>query len=230
MARGHALSQGRNYITIADISLVIRVVLSTASTERVRVFQTLLNFGGALTTSQISDYLDFARPTDRLVSLYKYGGLLTYSRHQDYPYYEYLEYLSEHRIEIDSVQNAVGYQKLWRFILRRLEQRFPERNYNRAIKIPETKDVLPDFFIDLQKLLLNKLRPERYDLAWEVYSSLEEYKGIKDNINDDEISLLKYFKAELSNSNNLTDTFHPIKNLIKELREQDIKSFMESTF
>ena len=65
LARGHALCQGRNYITIDDISLVINVVLSTASTERVRVFQTLLNFGGALTTVQISDYLDFARPTAR---------------------------------------------------------------------------------------------------------------------------------------------------------------------
>jgi len=65
LARGHALSQGRNYIGENDISLVIKVVLSTASTERIRVFQTLLNFGGALTTTQISDYLDFARPTAR---------------------------------------------------------------------------------------------------------------------------------------------------------------------
>jgi len=65
LARGQALSQGRNYIIKNDISLVIKVVLSTASTERVRVFQTLLNFGGTLTTAQISDYLDFARPTAR---------------------------------------------------------------------------------------------------------------------------------------------------------------------
>lgn len=48
LARGHALSRGRNYITIDDISIVIRVVFSTASTERVNIFETLLNFGGSL--------------------------------------------------------------------------------------------------------------------------------------------------------------------------------------
>jgi predicted transcriptional regulator len=65
LARGHALSQGRNYIILTDVSLLIRVVLSTASTERVRALESLLNFGGALTTAQLSDYLDFARPTAR---------------------------------------------------------------------------------------------------------------------------------------------------------------------
>lgn len=58
LARGHALSQGRNYITIDDIPLITRVVLSTASIERARIFETLLNFGGQLTTRQIEDYLN----------------------------------------------------------------------------------------------------------------------------------------------------------------------------
>jgi hypothetical protein len=57
LARGHALSQGRNYITINDLSLVIQVVFSTASKERVTIFDLLLNFGGELTTKQIVDYL-----------------------------------------------------------------------------------------------------------------------------------------------------------------------------
>lgn len=63
LARGHALSQGRNYLTEDDISIVIRVVLSTASTERVRIFELLLNFGGCLTTRQIMDYLNTSAPT-----------------------------------------------------------------------------------------------------------------------------------------------------------------------
>jgi hypothetical protein len=50
LARGHALSQGRNYINMEDIPLLVNVVLSTASMERVRIFNTLLEFGGALTT------------------------------------------------------------------------------------------------------------------------------------------------------------------------------------
>ena len=65
LARGHALSQGRNFITKNDIQLIVKVVLSTASTERTRIFETLLNFGGELTTRQIMDYLNVSAPTAR---------------------------------------------------------------------------------------------------------------------------------------------------------------------
>ncbi len=78
LARGHALSQGRNYITIDEIPLIIKVVLSTASTERVRIFETLLNFGGRLTTRQIMDYLDTAAQTaKRTMTELKALGLVT---------------------------------------------------------------------------------------------------------------------------------------------------------
>src|SRR5206468_4188884 len=43
LARGHALSQGRTYITIQDLPLVIKVVLSTASLDRVNEFDWFLS-------------------------------------------------------------------------------------------------------------------------------------------------------------------------------------------
>ena len=63
LARGHALSQGRNFITKTDVSIVIKVVLSTASTERVAVFDLLLAHGGNLQTSLIKDSLNVTSPT-----------------------------------------------------------------------------------------------------------------------------------------------------------------------
>ncbi|MGI8833933.1 MAG: hypothetical protein ACR2IS_15020, partial [Nitrososphaeraceae archaeon] len=54
LARGHALSHGRNYITGDDISLVIKVVLSTGSIERVLILDLLIAHQGSLTTSQIT--------------------------------------------------------------------------------------------------------------------------------------------------------------------------------
>lgn len=65
LARGHALSQGRNFIIIEDISLVIKVVLSTASIERVKVFDLLLERWGRLSTSQITKALSISKPTAR---------------------------------------------------------------------------------------------------------------------------------------------------------------------
>ena len=63
LARGHALSQGRNYIIKDDISLVIKVVLSTGSIERVLVLDFLIANKGSLTTSQISAGMKMSNST-----------------------------------------------------------------------------------------------------------------------------------------------------------------------
>ena len=63
LARGHALSQGRDYITLADIPLVAHVVLSTASIERVTIFQLLISNSGTLSTQQIVKGLNTTKPT-----------------------------------------------------------------------------------------------------------------------------------------------------------------------
>jgi hypothetical protein len=65
LARGHALLHGRNYLTKDDISIVVKTVLSTASVERVSVFDKLLANDGALTTSQITGALNISSPTAR---------------------------------------------------------------------------------------------------------------------------------------------------------------------
>ena len=57
LARGHALSYGRNYITIDDIQLVIKVVLSTSLIERVLILDLLIANNGTLTTKQIIESL-----------------------------------------------------------------------------------------------------------------------------------------------------------------------------
>ena len=63
LARGHALSQGRNYMTMEDIPLLINVVFSTASKERVRIFELLIEHKGRLTTSIITASLNTSNNT-----------------------------------------------------------------------------------------------------------------------------------------------------------------------
>ena len=65
LARGHALSKGRNYLTMDDVPLIVKVVLSTASIERVTIFDILLAHGGKLTTSEIERDLNASPPTAR---------------------------------------------------------------------------------------------------------------------------------------------------------------------
>jgi hypothetical protein len=65
LARGHALSKGRNYFAMDDIPIVIHTALSTATMERVRIFELLIANKGSLTTSQIVDFLNTTNPTAR---------------------------------------------------------------------------------------------------------------------------------------------------------------------
>ena len=65
LARGHALSRGRNHIATADVPILINTVFSTASMERVRIFELLIANGGELTTSQIVTGLNTTYPTAR---------------------------------------------------------------------------------------------------------------------------------------------------------------------
>lgn len=63
LARGHALTLGRNYITLEDIPIVIRTVLSTASRERVILFDKLLENDGLLDSIEIREIMHISKPT-----------------------------------------------------------------------------------------------------------------------------------------------------------------------
>jgi hypothetical protein len=78
LARGHALCLGRNYITVDDIPIVIQTTLSTASIERVTMFDLLIAYKGTLTTSQICESLNTTKPTAlRTMTELKATGLVT---------------------------------------------------------------------------------------------------------------------------------------------------------
>ena len=92
LARGHALSQGRNYVTKEDIHLIIKVVLSTGPVERVRILDTLIADNGDLTTGQITGALSIASQTAKrtmieltllgLVDIYPKLGTEDQEQHQ----------------------------------------------------------------------------------------------------------------------------------------------------
>lgn len=63
LARGHALLQGRNRVTTDDIPLLIKVVLSTASKERVILFDHLLENDGKLDTLNIKEHMVISKNT-----------------------------------------------------------------------------------------------------------------------------------------------------------------------
>jgi hypothetical protein len=66
LAKGHALLYGRNFVTMHDIPIVVKTVLSTAQIDRVKIFSLLLaNKGRPLSTSEIIKSLNISPPTAR---------------------------------------------------------------------------------------------------------------------------------------------------------------------
>lgn len=63
LARGHALQTGRNYITLDDVPLVVKTILSTAQIDRVKVFDLLIASNGKLTSNRIVQSLNMSKPT-----------------------------------------------------------------------------------------------------------------------------------------------------------------------
>jgi hypothetical protein len=77
IARGFALSKGRNYIMKEDLSLPVKVVLSTASLDRVNIFDLLIAHKGTLTTSIITESLNNSPHTaHRIMTELKAIGLV----------------------------------------------------------------------------------------------------------------------------------------------------------
>jgi hypothetical protein len=78
LAKGHALLSGRNYITLDDIPMIIKTALDTAAIERVSLFSLLIANNGTLTTNQILESLNVARPTAlRTMAEFKAIGLVS---------------------------------------------------------------------------------------------------------------------------------------------------------
>ena len=61
LARGHALLMGRNYVTIEDIPIAVKVVLSTASVERVAILDLLVCKKQSITLSGIVKVLPMSK-------------------------------------------------------------------------------------------------------------------------------------------------------------------------
>lgn len=79
LARGHALMQGRSFVTIQDLPLLIKVVLSTASLDRVNIFDLLIAHNGVLSTSVIKATLNTDhKQAHRIMEEFNAVGLVEY--------------------------------------------------------------------------------------------------------------------------------------------------------
>jgi hypothetical protein len=97
-----------------------------------------------------------------------------------------IEFLSSRRIEINAVLAKVGHERFWKFIMDKLTELFPTRNYNRAINLPSQDNEADetDLYPNAIKKLILHVREITSDVAEEtekqIYDEQSEVEGFLD--------------------------------------------------
>jgi hypothetical protein len=94
--------------------------------------------------------------------------------------------LRKERIEIDSVLSKVSNEDLWNYIIEFLEEKFPNRNYNRSIDVPEY--IMPYKLEKFITTLNNRIRVIQTTEREKIIKELENVEGFieEDNIEQKE--------------------------------------------
>lgn len=63
LARGHAIINGRNYITEDDLNVIVLTVMNSAQKFRTKLFRGVVGNNGVVTTSDVERILECSKPT-----------------------------------------------------------------------------------------------------------------------------------------------------------------------
>jgi hypothetical protein len=93
-----------------------------------------------------------------------------------------IEFLKDKRVEIDAILAQVGDERFWEYILSRLKEMFPTRNYNRAISLPERyskekSDLLPKATKKLVRYILDLTEEGTEETETAIKRSQEKIEG-----------------------------------------------------
>ena len=141
---------------------------------------------------------------------------------------KYIDFIKYYRIELNTIMDEVGAQRFWYWLKDKLIETFPNRDYNRAIAVPDYvyTDTMNNFIVKLQESLTNKLENDVNDIE-------RAYMNTNYGFLDTTESLTytrQYLKNRLENDEEIMQIDSNLQDLMDKLAEQDIKSFMESTF
>jgi hypothetical protein len=135
-----------------------------------------------------------------------------------------LKYLKSKRIEIDSVMIAVNdNQKFWEYILKKLEEQFPTRDYNRAIDVPE--HVVPttlEKLNDMVRIISTRLIQDKRN---EILRKYHDYEGFIDDINEEEKANSRELKNVIERDK---EVMEPLLSKVQDLINEYGKKIDES--
>ncbi|MGH9973193.1 MAG: hypothetical protein ACRD93_04775 [Nitrososphaeraceae archaeon] len=131
-------------------------------------------------------------------------------------WYEKLDFVREYRIEVDSVESAIGINKFWQYMKTKLAERFPNRDYNRAVEVNDFE--YPTLFHDFHRLLKERLISILEDDVEETKNDLETYNGIINDVERKESEIRFNFTEIVDDDESLNIVRSKLQELIDELK------------
>jgi hypothetical protein len=118
-----------------------------------------------------------------------------------------LEFLKEQRIEIDAILAQVGDERFWEYIMYKLKQLYPKRNYNRAISLAEgyskeKSDLLPQATRKLMRYIMDLIEEGTEETENAVKAEQEKVDGFLD-VQKQKKKNLERLKKALSEYDNM---------------------------
>ena len=216
-------------LTDFDISGMLIAIKAPKNIPRIGVdFHTLEYFGIGTSSSSLRELEENYKPENsHLKAVDKYVEKIMENNELEDPYnlVSNIDYLLHKRIEIDSVTKHVGNAEFWKFIIDKLRQAFPTRNYNRAIDIPS--HIIPESLEMLTNLVEKKVTKILEPHVKERKEHFENYKGFVP-VREFEETIVKDFKDIVDNNNkeddkSIAELLDDVLNIVIKYDNEDLK-------
>jgi hypothetical protein len=135
------------------------------------------------------------------------------------------EFVKKRRVEIDAVLEQVGDERLWEYIIEKLIELFPTRDYNRVISMPAVETLYPrtiQNFFSYINFVVNKITN---DEETKIKNDLSEVKGMLD-ITEKDKEISGNLKNAVSQDNNMKIIESKIAELLNSDAIPDSKRFL----
>jgi hypothetical protein len=107
-----------------------------------------------------------------------------------------LEFLKYKKVEIDSVLAVVGNERFWEYLIKKLEEYYPTRNYTRVIDPkPDASNYYPSIILSLEisfKRYINLILEDEHK---KIAGELEEVEGFIDDVRLKKCEIHKRYMA-----------------------------------
>ncbi|HYV51768.1 MAG TPA: DUF2399 domain-containing protein [Candidatus Eisenbacteria bacterium] len=134
---------------------------------------------------------------------------------ENYALTDCLKFVKSKRIEIDSVLAKVGNPRFWDFIIYNLNKKFPRRDYNRSVKVPEYV-ILPELE-DLAEKVNHKVSEILATERQQIVDELSHVQGFIDTPEQKE-EIKARLQSKISSHKDMQPIITRIRSLIEESR------------